>query len=401
MIGKYNIILLNLWLFILTVCSAHQKALAQDTSQLTFSLLTVAPGDQPYNVFGHTALRMNSKATGGNDVVFNYGTFDPSIDYFVLKFLRGKMPYTLTVGRYDTLLRKSNEEGRPVWEQPLNLDGNAKQKMFAFLTINALPENREYLYDFFFDNCSTRLRDIFETELSGFKYVDLKEKNITYRQMLDEYLHGKDWTDLGIDLIIGSIADDTADFRHQMFLPDYLHNNAFNMSYGQGAQTALVSESNQVLFIDRIQHKSLLVTPVRLFLFFLLLELFLFVSAPAQHWGLIRVYDNIWYFLISATCFIIAFMWFGTDHQACGANYNLIWANPVFIFVLISSLRKKISIPALILSTILLTFVVLFWSFLPQQFHIAVLPIILLFIIKNLREIKNHLSLDKNLVSVK
>ncbi len=385
---------------LLGFCGVCHHTLAQDTSQMTFSLLTAAPGDQAYNIFGHTALRMNSQETG-RDVVFNYGTFDPSMDHFILKFLRGKLPYHLSISQYDRFLRTYEAEGRAIWEQPIILDDAAKKKLFAFLQNNYLPENREYLYDFFFDNCSTRLRDLFETELPGFNYVDLEEKDITYRQMLDQYLHGKEWTDLGIDLIIGSIADAKADYRQQMFLPDYLHNYAFNMSYGQDGQTTLVSKSEKVLYLDRIQHKSLFITPMKLFLFFLLVELFLFISAPAQHWGLVRVYDNIWYFAISVVCIVVAFMWFGTDHQACGANYNLLWANPLFIFIFISSLRKKISVKALTLCTMLLAGVVLLWTFLPQQFHSATLPIILLFIIKNVRRIKNNLRLERNLASVK
>jgi hypothetical protein len=399
MIKKHYISLIIFYGMLFFICGLNHKTAAQDTSQMTFSLLTAAPGDQAYNIFGHTALRMNSKATG-QDVVFNYGTFDPSMDYFILKFLRGKLPYKLSTSKYENFLKTYNNEGRAIWEQPLNLDDEGKMKMFAFLENNYLPENREYLYDFFFDNCSTRIRDLFESELPGFNYVDVEEKDITYRQMLDEYLQGKEWTDLGIDLIIGSIADAKADYRHQMFLPDYLHNYAFNMSYDKGTQTALVSKSDKVLLIDRIKHKSFLITPMKLFLFFLLLELFLFISAPAQHWGLVRIYDNVWYAAISVVCIVVAFMWLGTDHQACGANYNLLWANPLFVLILISSLRKNISLKALTFCTILLTGVVLLWSFLPQQFHLATLPIILLFILKNVRLIRNKLRVDRNVISV-
>lgn len=384
----------------LVLCGVSLKMQAQDPSQMTFSLLTAGPGEQAYNIFGHTALRINSPETG-RDVVYNYGTFDSEMDYFVPKFLRGKLPYYLSESRYENFLIAYQREGRAIWEQPLNLDDEGKKKVYAFVQNNNLPENREYLYDFFFDNCSTRIRDLFENELPGFKYVGLQEKDITYRQMLDEYLHGKEWTDLGIDLIIGSIADAKADYRHQMFLPDYLHNYAFNMSYDKSGQSPLVSKSDKVIFLDRIKHKSLLITPMKLFLFFLLVELFLFISAPAQHWGLVRIYDNVWYFLILLVCIIVAFMWFGTDHQACGANYNLLWANPLFIYILISSLRKNISIKALIVCTMLLAGVILLWSFLPQQFHLATLPIILLFIIKNIRLIRNKQRLGANLASVK
>ena len=367
----------------------HQQISAQVNEDVSFSLLTVAPGDQAYNIFGHTALRMNPDPAG-RDVVFNYGTFDPTMDFFIPKFLRGKLPYRLSLNSYANFLKNNYAEGRAVWEQELNLDPAAKIKLIAFLENNSLPENREYLYDFFWDNCSTRIRDIFENELPGFQYAGLDKREVTFRQMLDEYLDGLDWTDLGIDLIIGSTADVKADHRAQMFLPDYLHDITFKMNYDKdGVSVPLAKTSEKVLALDRKVHQSFLITPMYCFIIFLLLELILFISAPAQHWRFVRIYDSLWYAAISVISIVVLFMWFGTDHQACAENYNLLWANPLYLIVFISGVRKKISIKALALCTIFMIFNLLLWAVLPQQFHLAVIPIILIFILKNIRRIRN------------
>ncbi len=367
-----------------------QQLTAQTSEDVSFSLLTVGPGDQTYNIFGHTALRMHPDKAG-RDVVFNYGTFDPTMDYFVPKFLRGKLPYRLSLQRYARFLESNHVEGRAVWEQQLNLDGETKTKLIKFLENNSLPENREYLYDFFWDNCSTRLRDLFENELPDFQYLGLEEREVTFRQLLDEYLGGLDWTDLGIDLIIGSTADVNADHRAQMFLPDYLHDLAFKMNYNkEGVSAPLVQSSEKVLALDRKVHQSMLITPMYCFLFFLFIELILFISAPAQHWGLVRLYDTFCYGLISIISVVVLFMWFGTDHQACAENYNLLWANPLYLIVFVSAWRKQISNKALALCTIFMILVLLLWTFIPQQFHSAVIPIILIYILKNIRRIRSR-----------
>ena len=133
----------------------QQQVLAQANENVSFSLLTVAPGDQAYNIFGHTALRMNPDPVG-RDVVFNYGTFDPTMDFFIPKFLRGKLPYRLSLNSYANFLKNNYAEGRAVWEQELNLDPEAKIKLIAFLENNSLPENREYLYCLLYTSPSPR-----------------------------------------------------------------------------------------------------------------------------------------------------------------------------------------------------------------------------------------------------
>ncbi len=363
---------------------------AQLPSSTRISLLTVAHGEDAYNIFGHTAIRVYDN-TRGMDEVYNYGTFDYSTDNFLLKFLRGKLEYQLAIQANDRFLNVYHHEGRAIKEQVLDLDEVSKNKIYDFLKTNYLPENRLYLYDFFFDNCSTRVRDIFETELAGFTITsDSNAKKRTYRQLLDEYLQGLDWTDFGIDIIIGSIADADADQRAQSFLPDYLHDWADRVSYQKDGQPSpLVKSENQVLALDLKTHSSFWITPFRLFGFLAFIELllFLFKQKAKSYASVIRWYDILGYLAISVTSIVVVFMWFLTDHQACGDNYNLLWANPLFIIVCIGQLMNKRSIKALVLTSLFLVITLLLWTIIPQQYHVAFIPIIVLFLFKNLRQI--------------
>lgn len=361
---------------------------AQLPATTQISLLTVAHGEDAYNIFGHTAVRVYDTTTG-MDEVYNYGTFDYSTDNFLLKFLRGKLEYQLAIQANDRFLQVYHYEGRAVKEQVLDLDEDSKNKIYSFLKTNYQPENRLYLYDFFFDNCSTRVRDIFESQLAGFTIsAETNAMKRTYRQLLDEYLQGLDWTDFGIDIIIGSIADAEADQRAQTFLPDYLHDWAKRVHYQKdGQSTQLVKRENQVLAIDLKTHSSFLITPFRLFGFLAFIELLLFLfGQKATSWAsVIKWYDILGYVAISFTSLVVLFMWFFTDHQACGENYNLLWANPLFIFILIGHLVNKRNLKVLALTSLFLIITLLLWTIIPQQYHVAFIPIIVLFVFKNLR----------------
>ena len=122
------------------------------------SLLTVSPGEELYSAFGHSALWVYDYERG-IDRVYNYGTFDFRTKGFYLKFVQGTLPYTLSVSSSYNILKGSRQSNRSVIEQELNLSSTQKEKLFLFLETNYLPENRQYLYKFFYDNCSTRLRD--------------------------------------------------------------------------------------------------------------------------------------------------------------------------------------------------------------------------------------------------
>jgi len=376
----------------------------QVSESTEFSLLTVAHGTDAYNIFGHTGLRISDRSRG-LDEVYNYGTFDIDTDNFEIQFLRGRLKYRIAKQSYKSFLQVYYHEGRAVNEQRLNLDNASRQKLYSFIINNYKPENRYYLYDFFFDNCATRVRDIFETEFTNSQYVGLTDLNITYRQLLDEYLQGLDWTDFGIDLIIGSVADAQADHRGAMFLPTYLHDFADKITYTNeaGQTTQLVSSDEIVLPLDISQHQSYVVSPLIFFSFLAFLELLLFLFRKKINGEsrMIKFYDILCYIAMSIVSLVVMIMWFGTDHDACAQNYNLLWANPLFILLTGALLLNNNNNKLLFLCSTFLVITLLLWTIIPQQIHVAILPIIILIILKNARMILAIQQTMKNRAQLK
>lgn len=195
------------------------------SSQSTISLLTGSPGDELYSTFGHSAIRVKDPVSN-LDIVFNYGTFDFSTPNFYLKFVQGKLLYILSVEKFESFQFSFEYQKRAVTEQVLNLDMMQKNRLYSMLLDNYKPENRQYKYDFFFDNCATRIRDILQKALDKdleFNHPQLWQKSdTTFRNLIDLYLTNHPWSDFGIDLALGVPTDQVATPADYMFLPDYL-----------------------------------------------------------------------------------------------------------------------------------------------------------------------------------
>ena len=187
----------------------------------TISILTCSPGNELYSLFGHTGIRVVDKANN-MDIVFNYGTFDFDTQGFYFKFARGLLPYQLSCSEFRRFLSSYIYDKRSVYSQTLNLDSIQKQYLMDLLIENYQPANREYLYNFLYDNCSTRVRDIIEKSTGNQITWIAQPSTKSFWNLLDEYLGRSPWIQWGIHTILGSPATSTATLREQMFLPDYL-----------------------------------------------------------------------------------------------------------------------------------------------------------------------------------
>ena len=339
---------------------------------LTISLLTCAPGDMLYSKFGHSAIRVYAPLSG-TDLVFNYGLFDFRTPNFYGKFIRGKLPYQLGVQRFDRFVQEYQYDGRKVVETPLVLDAASRARVLAFLENNYRPENREYLYDFFYDNCASRIRDVLE-KAAGMDYppAQAEGRKKTYRQLLHTYLQDSPWIKFGIDLILGMPTDQRADFRAEMFLPDYLSEN---LRAGQvGAQP--VTGPEVVLVPARPQQGASFgfLTPTACALLLLFLSLFVTLTGTRRVKTLL---DTVLFSAAGLAGALFVFMWAGTDHEATHRNLNLLWANPLALaapFLLDKPGRKPWF--ALLLFGALTTLLA-FLGVLPQTIPFEVLPIVL------------------------
>ena len=352
-------------------------ALSQPLSQNTeVSLITCGSGKDLYSTFGHSAIHISDRTTG-IDRVYNYGTFDFDTPNFYLKFARGKLNYMLSVTTFERFMRSYQFEGRWVKRQILNLTDEEKVALYNFLENNALPENRDYKYDFFYDNCSTRPRDVLENILGDrLHYPENPTDSIqTFRNLIDLYLTDLKWSDLVIDLALGSPTDKVASWREKMFLPDYLmsHLDQATVDNG-GVQEPLVVNTTLVL----PENESLTKTDSSninwifwtLFAFCILTSFF--INPKFLRW-----FDIVFFMTVGILGIFIALLWFATDHTATKWNFNLIWALPTWIWGAILLIRKKPNSRFFKVHAIFMAALLLFWIAIPQDFHTVVVPIIL------------------------
>jgi hypothetical protein len=309
------------------------RALAQESDSLQISLLTCDPGGELYSTFGHSALRVKNFTTS-DDWVFNYGTFNFGEKNFYLKFLRGKLLYQLSVSSMENFLYSYFQENRTVYEQVLYLNQSQQQDLLQALIENRKPENRSYQYDFFWDNCSTRIRDQLEKTVDSIQYPGRHTR--PFRSYLHDYLTNQPWSQFGIDLILGLPCDHAADTREAMFLPLEMM-EIYDSSRYQGRP--LFSKSVVIQAANPNRENKSYVTPLVISLCILGVSFFWWYTRRGSGWfyGL--------FFLTGLAGIIIFFLWFLSDHITTKNNLHFIWANPL---TLLFPWRSKVFPPALL-----------------------------------------------------
>ena len=221
-VNSWKIIVMLTFLLVTQIAFSTEREVKVPplSSSAKASLLTVGRADHEiYQNFGHTAIRIKDSILGW-DFVYNYGTFDFGEPNFLYNFIKGKLLYFESIDNYADFEAMYREENRWIREQSLNLTQEQKQLLFERLTINAREENKYYKYDFLFDNCSTRPRDVLFSLFKKREYKPDADDNATYRQLIDRNVPNE-WLDFGMDLLIGLPTDKKAKYG-RTFLPDEL-----------------------------------------------------------------------------------------------------------------------------------------------------------------------------------
>lgn len=367
--------LLIAFLLLLSV-KVHGQGSYPITEEAKFSVLTCTPGPDLYSLFGHSAIRFQDVVDGHIiDWVYNYGTFQFD-DSFYWKFAKGKLDYLLSKEAFPYFQQSYIEEGRGIFEQELILSSAEKQHLLDLLEENYQPENRTYRYDFFYDNCSSRIRDMLQKALDGqidFKYEYTKDH--TFREAIQSYLDYQPWSDLGIDIALGMPCDRIVGKGEMMFLPDSLMNE---IKFAQKGNQPLASFSEEILPAEyELSHNTFL-TPLTAFFVLLVIHLllgFFFLSKGIRF----QITDRLFFLISGLVGVMVVFLWFFTDHTATAWNLNILWANPLnLIFAFISS--KKLSGwkgKYLTVYCIILILTLTCWFILPQRLHFSLISIII------------------------
>jgi len=355
-----------------------------EPSRLRISILTCAPGDELYATFGHTAIRIidSSQQT---DLVYNYGTFDFNDPDFYSKFTRGKLDYFLSVATLPQFMYEYQVENRDVSEQELRLTDSIKRAILTALTENLAGAARYYKYDFLYNNCTSRVRDIL------IKYAGLKANQTlvpaktSFRNMLHEYLDkgAKSWSKLGIDLLLGSPIDQLVNIPESMFLPDYLMKGIDSSVHSKPSG---ILEKKILLFRGIQSQEPFHNRPFYFFsVFALLVAGISFIRHKAAR-QMTKAVDFMLFLVTGLVGFLVLFMWFGTDHTSCAANYNLLWALPTHLIAAFALWRNPGWLQKYFgFCSVYYLLILVFYFFLPQQLNTGFIPFILLLLFRSLQ----------------
>lgn len=223
--------------------SVEQAASPEPGSELRVWLVTAGPGDQVWERYGHNAIRVLDTRTG-RDASYNWGIFDFDQVDFIPRFLQGRMLYRMAAFNTDAMLGMYRAANREVVLQELALTPAEKLRLLTLAEINARPENAEYVYQYFTDNCSTRVRDLLNTVLGGALEDAMggRESGTSYRDNTRRLTQVDPLVFTGMDLLLGSPTDAPITIWEQAFLPLTLQREVRDITVpdGSGGRRPLV-----------------------------------------------------------------------------------------------------------------------------------------------------------------
>ena len=350
------------------------------------SLLTADPGTELYSSFGHSAIRLREIGPDGRDLVFNFGTFDFDTPNFYGKFATGKLNYMLSVVPYDRFIIEYDYYKRGLREQVLDLNQEQKDFLLQHLDAQYAPERRFYKYDFFYNNCATKIRDAFDIAMGEqLVWSDSVKEEKTFRNLIDEFVLPLPWADFGIDLALGAVIDRPATELEKQFLPTYMEQAFANATIVEnGVSRPLVKQSRVLLEYPKEEGQQSLLNPTVIFWF--LVVLFAALTLYGFKKGkLMKGLDVALFGSVGILGLVVAFLWFFTDHSATIWNWNILWAFPGHLVLVWGLLARP---NATWISSYLLfvmgatVMTLLFWIFGMQSFSPALIPVLLLLLLR-------------------
>jgi len=321
-------------------------------SELTITLLTMGVGEQVWEEFGHNAIWFHvdrPPVMGGPvDVVYNWGIFDSRQPYFIPHFLQGRMLYSMGGYPYKETLIDYRQRDRAVWAQELDLTNAQKVALRDFVVWNSRPENANYRYDYYLDNCSTRVRDAIDRVVGGVIKATFsgRKTEYTYRSETLRLTQRQALLASGIDLGLGRPADRQLSAYEEMFLPmrlrDYLRE--IRVDDGHGGTRPLIK--NERMLLGTVTHPEASAPPHWMAEFatigILIAFLFAIVGWRAARGGrgarvAAATLFSVWAFGAGFLGVILTLLWSVTDHHFAHQNENLLLFNPLWLVLAVAA----------------------------------------------------------------
>ena len=299
-----------------------------------FSVLTCSPGSEAYSLYGHTGLRYCDEEKG-IDIVFNYGYFDFDSPNFAWRFILGETDYMVGVVDYDTFRKEYVNRGSLITGDYIDLTPEQEDRLFALLRENCRPENRVYRYNYFYNNCTTKIRDKIEEVTGEIEYASVAPY-ATFRDALNAMLSEHPWYAFGINLILGSDIDRPATVRELQFIPAN-YDKDLDKCYMADAngQKRLLSDYKYVVIPETdgvvVGHSNF--TPFNVALL-LLLATFIIMSCEVRKKRTFWVFDVVFMTLQGLSGCLLLFMALFSQHPAVGNNWLLLFFNPLALVLM-------------------------------------------------------------------
>ena len=312
-----------------------------DCDSIKISLLTCAPGNEVYSLYGHTAIRYTDY-NKGIDVAVNYGVFSFSQPFFVLRFIFGRTDYEMGIVPFDYFRMEYEKEGRPVYQQELNLSAKEKAAIRDAIDNNYLPHNRVYRYNYFYDNCTTRARDILIDNIEGrVSFPGTGQKYPSYRELIHSFNEDSPWARFGNDLLLGVKADSKTTLSERQFLPFFLKEDfdKARITCKDGSTKPLVKRSACITDYPALRQGSSF--PLRpstcAWIIFAVVAAMtvLEITTRKRFWVLDTVL-----MVLDGCAGIIIFMMFFSELPATNTNLQVLLLNPLPLFFAYSVTKK-------------------------------------------------------------
>jgi hypothetical protein len=372
-------------IFILSSAYASSITLSEKSS---VSLITCSPGEAIYELFGHTAIRVVD-AENQLDIVFNYGLFSFDEPNFIGRFVRGKTDYEVGIQGFQDFVMTYAMRNSSVIEQVINFTQEEKQAIWERLSTDILPENKKYRYNFVFNNCATRPRDIIERASTGRVIYPYNISPMTFREAIGVYTKNAKWSKFGFDLCLGMNADKAASETDLHFLPEMLSESLAQtmVQYEENKKEKLTSPTAYIINKannedENTASKAAFFTPLKVswLMFALVLSLTIYGYIKKKK---LYFLDATLFFVAGIVGSLLLFLALFSKHPFTDDNFNIVWLNPFwfvpFLLAVIPFPRKKDVLIAfyIAVSVVLTLFILSMWA-IPQYFNPAFIPLVLL-----------------------
>lgn len=345
-------------------------------SNAQISVLTIGPGDNLNDAFGHNGIRIK---TTYSDIVYDFGRYNFEDPNFYLNFAKGKLNYLQGKAYTNNVLDFYKSENRSIKEQILNLDAKQKKTLHAFLEANYAKNKGAYLYDFFYDNCATKIRDVVELASSNTIKYDLPTdyKSQTFRDLIQNNLNRNTWGSLGIDIALGAVIDREATPREHLFLPENIYKFFEKASINN---QSLVSESKTLNQVNKSKISGVFIFSPLVILTLLASFIGFITYKDFKNNKRSKWLDVSIHVILGSIGLLLCLLWFATDHSATANNYNLLWAFPISLIAVIEANKntpKKWFIAYLKFCLLMLCLLTIHWLTGVQKFAPVLIPILI------------------------